>query len=397
VDVQIKSAIGSAATRLQATFQKIWTGHRKVAIAVSAIIVVAIVATSALVVANSGGKAQATPTAGATIAALPSASPSPMASPTDWVLPSSDPTSVPAGWAYSDLDGRPAPIALAHRLPVAVMIADNIVSRPQSGISTASIVYQAYADGGEDRYMMIWQEGTATDIGPARSARPYYLYWASEYKALYAHVGGDRHSLLQVIPAMAKYIYNLDALNGGTCGRIGPYRRITTRPAPQNDCAAQKGYPATYQNLPTRPFKDDEPLAQRPAAQLITVPYRTYKTGIGYQYDRTTDSYLRLVDGQPEIDPANGNQVFARTIVVMRQAVGYDPGTMDEANRPWVSNVGSGKATIYMEGKAIDATWKKATTTALTRFYDSSGAEIKFVRGEIFMQSVPAAAKVTVS
>jgi hypothetical protein len=398
---RLRSAVGSAIQRPRLFVQRIWTSHRNVTIAVSAIVVVAIVATSALVVGSSG-KAQPTPTAGTTIAAIPTASPTPFASPTGWELFSYDPAAIPAGWVFSDLDGRAAPPDFAHRLPLAVMIADNIVSRPQSGISTASIVYQAYADGGEDRYMMIWQEGAPTDIGPARSARPYYVYWAAEYKALYAHVGGDMHSLQQVIPAMSNYIYNMDELSGGSC----PYRRITSRVAPQNDytsgaelirCAALKSYPATYQNLPTRPFRDDIPLAQRPASQLVTVPYRTYETGVGYQYDPDTDSYLRLVDGKPQIDPANGNQVYARNIVVMYQSVGYDPGTLDEATRPWVSNIGSGKATVFLEGKAIQATWKKATTIALTRFYDSSGNEIPFVRGEIFMQSVPSVAKVTVS
>jgi hypothetical protein len=382
------------------------TGHRLVAVAASLILIVAIAATGVLVVVRPGGTALSTPVATATLAATPSPSPSPTASPTSWELFSYDPAAVPAGWVYSDLDGKAAPPDFAHRLPVAIMIADNIVSRPQSGISTASIVYQAYADGGEDRYMMIWQENTATDIGPARSARPYYVYWAAEYKALYGHVGGDMHSLQQVIPAMSKYIYNMDELSGGTCTSTDPFRRITSRDAPQNDyttsaamlgCAAAKGYPATYQNLPTRPFKNDVPLAQRPASQLVTVPYRTYETGVGYQYDPDLDAYLRLVDGKPQIDPANGNQVFARNIVVMYQSVGYDPGTLDESTRPWVTNIGSGKATIYQEGKAITATWKKATTTALTRFYDSSGQEIPFVRGEIFMQSIPSTAKVTVS
>lgn len=306
---------------------------------------------------------------------------------------------MPADWAYSDLDGVAAPKAKAHALPMAVMIDDNTVARPQSGISSASIVYQAYADGGEDRYMFVFQEGTAVDIGPTRSARPYYVYWAAEYKALYAHVGGDAHSLRQTIPTLAGSIYNMDELNGGSCA----FHRVTDRPAPHNDytnsavlisCAAAKKYPATYQNLPARSFKDDMPLAGRPASQVVSIPYRT--GSVGYQYDPVLDRYLRIVDGKTEIDPATGNQVFARTIVVMYQGVGYDPGSLDLPDRPWVYNVGSGKATIIMEGQAIDATWKKASNTALTHFYDSSGKEISFVRGEIFMQSVEPDTAVTI-
>jgi hypothetical protein len=49
-----------------------------------------------------------------------------------------------------------------------------------------------------------------------------------------------------------------------------------------------------------------------------------------------------------------------------------------------------------MEGQAIAATWKKTSNTALTRYYDSSGSEIPFVRGEIFMQSTPTGTAITV-
>lgn len=377
---------------------RIWAGHRILAIAVAAIVVVAIIATSVLIATRPGGTAQATPSQ--TPVPTDSPSPSPSDSPTE-LATFSGPTALPAGWVYSDLDGVGAPPDTAHRLPMAIMVDDNSIARPQSGISSASIVYQAYADGGEDRYMFVFQEGTAKDIGPVRSARPYFVYWAAEYKALLGHYGGDANSLQRVIPAMANNIYNEDALNGGLC----PFRRITTRQAPHNayttsanliSCLPARKYPTTYQSLPTRPFRDDTPADQRPAAQSILIPYRTYPTGIGYKYDPTTDSYLRLIDGTPEVDPANGNQVFASTVVVLYQPYGNDPNAMDEASRPYVFNEGSGKATVFMEGVAITATWKKTSHTALTRLYDSSGNEIPLVRGEIFMQSIPPGTTVTV-
>jgi hypothetical protein len=388
--------------RIRPATQRIWTGHRVVVIAVSVIAVVAIVAGTLLIAVMPGGTAQASATPAATATATPTESPLPSDSPSPEPSASAidlSPALIPADWVPSDLDGVFAPVDLAHRLPMAIMIDDNEVARPQSGISSASIVYQAYADGGEDRYMMIWQEGTATDIGPVRSARPYYVYWAVEYKALYGHFGGDANSLQRVVPANLGNLYNMDDLRGGSC----PYRRIDTRAAPHNAytnvselvrCTARLGYPAMYQNLPTRTFKDDIPLAERPASQSIVVPYRT--GSISYQYDPTTDSYLRMVKGFPQIDPANGNQVFAHNIVVMYQVYGNDPGAMDEASRPYVFNQGSGEATVFKEGKAITATWKKPSPTALTRLYDSSGTEIPFVRGEIFMQSVPPGTAVTV-
>ena len=385
--------------RIRAAIARGWTGHRIVVIAVSAVAVVAIVATGLLIAVMPGGTAQAsaTPSASASASASPSPSdsPTPEPSPTDVNL---SPATIPADWVPSDLDGLPAPADLAHRLPMAVMVSDNAIDRPQSGLSSAAIVYQAPMEGGEDRYMLVFQEDTASDIGGARSARPFFVYWVAEYKALFAHVGGDPKVLNQVIPANANNFYNMDELNGGSCA----YHRTNTRPAPHNDytnsatlisCAAKKGYPATYQNLPTRTFRDDTPLAERPASQVVSIPYHTGT--VVYQYDPTANSYLRIIDGKPEIDPANSKQVYARNIVVMYQTVTLDPQTDPGYNRIILGNVGSGKATLFIEGKALDATWKKTSNIALTRFYDSSGAEIPLVRGQIFMQVVPIGTAVT--
>jgi hypothetical protein len=382
-----------------------WIRNRKLALAISAIAAVAILAEGAWMV-GAIGRGQPSPSAiaAATQTASPTASPTESATPWATASPTEEPsptptpgpTPLPSGWAYSDLDGVAAPAELAHRLPMAIMTDDNAVARPQSGMSSASIVYQAPADGGEDRYMMVFQEGTATDIGPVRSARPYFVYWAAEYKALFGHFGGDAESRLRVIPAMARYIYNEDDLNGGSC----PYRRITARAAPHNAyttsadlirCLVKRGYPATYQKLPARTFVDDTPREARPASQSITIPYRTGT--IGYEYDPTSDSYFRLVGGTTQLDPANGYPVTARNIIVMFQGLAYVP-SLDEV-RPVVYNVGSGKAIVFKEGRAISATWKKTSKTALTRVYDASGKEIPLVRGEIFIQSVPIGTAVT--
>ncbi|MGD0018343.1 MAG: DUF3048 domain-containing protein [Candidatus Limnocylindrales bacterium] len=369
-----------------------WAGHRSAVITVSAIAVVAIAAAGLLTVVRPGGTAQPSATPGATESAI--ASPSMSGSLTPLPEPSATPagSATPADLAYSDLDGVLTSADLAHRLPIAIMVDDNVVARPQSGFSSASIVYQAPADGGEDRYMMVFQEGTATDIGPVRSARPYFVYWAAESKALFGHYGGDTKSLRQVIPANANNIYNMDDLNGGSC----PYHRIASRAAPHNaytnstvliTCAAKRHYPATYQNLPVRTFRDDSPLSQRPATQSISVAYPT--GAVGYKFDPATDSYLRSVRGKLQIDAANGQQVKARNVIVMFQAVTIDPQSEPGHHRPVVANVGTGTAVVFLEGRATVGTWKKTSNTALTRFYDQSGKEIQLVRGEIFTQSVP--------
>jgi hypothetical protein len=387
--------------RIRPLIARATAGNRIVVVVVGAVAVVTIAAAGLLIAVSSGGTARATPSMTPSAVPSASASPSPSESPSPVpsVSPSGDPspTSLPTGWAYSDLDGVAAPADLAHRLPMAVSVGDNAIARPQSGFSSASIVYQSYEESSQDRYMMIFQEGTATDIGGVRSGRHYFVRWAAEYKALYAHDGGDTKTLYTAIPAMWNYFYDENASNGGSC----PFHRITTRQSPHNEytntavligCLAQRSYPTTYQGGPSRPFVDDIAAADRPASQSITVPYNTVR--VGYQYDPSTDSYRRLLDGKLQIDPANNQQVYARNIVVMFQTVSND--YVDHGiQRVNIGNVGSGNAIVFKEGKAITGTWKKASDAALTVLYDSSGTEIPLVRGEIFMQSVPPGTAVT--
>jgi hypothetical protein len=386
--------------RIRTRIRRIWIGHRKLTIAVGAIAIVAIVGAGLLVWLR---PAQASPAASPSPSPTISATPFPTASPTESPTPSPsptvdlNPTAIPSGWEYSDLDGVAAPADLAHRLPLAISIGDNIAARPQYGFSWASIVYQSYEEYSQTRYLMIFQEKTATSVGGVRSARPYFVRWAAEYKALYGHDGGDTRVRNIVIPSMAGFIYNMDAGSGGSC----PYYRVPGREAPHNEftntadmihCAAQSGYPATYQGPPSRPFVADTPAADLPESQSITIPYAT--VSVSYQYDPASDSYLRSLDGKLQLDPANQQQVIARNIVVMFQTV--TPDYVDFGiPRVQVVNTGSGKAIVFKEGKAITGTWKKTSDTALTHYYDDSGTEIPFVRGQIFMQSVPPGTAVT--
>jgi Protein of unknown function (DUF3048) N-terminal domain/Protein of unknown function (DUF3048) C-terminal domain len=368
---------------------------------------IALAATGVLAVACSGGSsAPATP--GATRMAVastsPTASPVELPSPSDTPTPLPTPTDaptaspLPAGMAYADLDGVLTSADLAHRLPLAISIGDNAVARPQSGFSSASIVYQSYEEYGQDRYLMVFQEGTASAIGGVRSARPYFARWVAEYDALFGHYGGDTKVLTKVIPSLnGTSLYDMDGLHNGAC----PYHRITTRVAPHNaytssaaliGCLGSMGYPTTFQGTDLRPFTSDTPAADRPKSQSVTIPYRT--VSVGYQFDKAHDYYIRLLNGGKQIDAANNRQVIARDIVVLFQPVtnDYRDGTIQ---RIAIGNVGSGKAIVFEEGRAIVGTWVKTDDTDLTRFYDASGNEIPLVRGEIFIQSVPPGTAVT--
>jgi len=76
---------------------------------------------------------------------------------------------------------------------VVVAVDNHPKARPQSGLNSARVVYEAPVEGGYTRYMALYLvDDDVGKVGPVRSARPYFLDWLSEYgKPMYMHVGGS--------------------------------------------------------------------------------------------------------------------------------------------------------------------------------------------------------------
>jgi hypothetical protein len=124
-------------------------------------------------------------------------------------LVSPSPTPIPL--VPAPLTGRLVTEAEAERHPIAVMVDDHIDARPQAGFNAASVVWQAPAEGGVPRYMLIFQDQIPTSVGPNRSARQYYIEWASELKAMYVHHGGSPQAK-ETLAAKGNgtWVYNAD-------------------------------------------------------------------------------------------------------------------------------------------------------------------------------------------
>lgn len=299
----------------------------------------------------------------------------------------------------ADLTGMPVDPAVAHRLPLAVMIGDNRLARPQSGFNAASIVYQAPADGYETRYMLVFQEGDTDATGPVRSARFYLVQWAQEVGSVLAHYGGDRRTRTY-ISTHPRQFTDVDGLGRGNSA----YHRIKSRKAPDNAFTSTADLRRVGEKLGApelmdadfhrRPFRDPTPAALRTASQSIRVPYRT--NVIDYRYDPVSNTYLRSVDDKPQIDPADGLRVTTTNVVVLFQKFRIDTKIEPGHSRPDVTTKGTGTAWVLNEGALVKGTWEKKTDVGPTRILDASGAEIELVRGRTFFQVVPPGTKVTV-
>jgi hypothetical protein len=352
------------------------------------------------------------PSASAPASSAPPASSSD--SPSASLSASSSPSPSLAPDAYEDLSGIATTVELAHRYPIAVMIDDSPAARQQAGLSFASIVWQAPAEGGIPRYMAVFQSGTPPRIGPVRSARLYFVRWAAEWKAVYLHAGGP--------PPLVAFLAGRQTLVLDANGRATT--RVHFRTAPHNlytdgeriRSFAERVKLATTARLaydPTKPgtlqpFRDAAPEAERgPDGGTIRVSYTSEVAS--YRYDRASNTWLRSVDGREQHDalatdnPGNGTigagpRIAPTTVVVMvvpirRSATIEGPAL----GRLEADSLGKNTAWVFTDGRVTKGTWRKQTPSDRTRFFDAGGHEIVFPRGQIFLQVVPKALAATFS
>jgi len=328
--------------------------------------------------ATAGPTATASPTGTATATAVPTATPLPT------------PLLVPG-----PLTGLPVTPAVAVQHPIAVMIDDLGSARPQSGLASASVVWQAPAEGGIPRYMAIFQDTLPQAIGPVRSSRYYYIAWAAEWRAIYAHSGGSPQALATLrLKGHGQLVFNADEYRYS-----GTFQRVTTKAAPHNLYTTGAKLRSLGKTLGARDqaytaawrFAPDAPLESRPYGGTIRVGYPYNR--ISYTYDRTTNTYLRSVTGErKELDAADGTRIAPKNVIVMRMSFGPLNDGHSGAPRLEATVIGQGPAWISTNGRTIKGTWKKTALTKPTRFYDSNGDPVTLTAGQTFVQVVTTSA-----
>ncbi len=308
-----------------------------------------------------------------------------------------------------------------HR-PLGVMIENSLDARPQSGISSADVVYEAVAEGGITRFLAVFYCQDAGIVGPVRSARTYFLDFISEYAdyPLYAHVGGANTSgpadALGQIEQYGWQTYNdLNQFSIGFPTYWRDYERLGHTVATEHtmysttsklwDIGKQrkltnvdKDGNSWDQDFTPYKFKDETPASKRPAAQEISFDfwqgYGDYS--VKWNYDPKTNTYLRTNGGKPHMDKDTDKQVAAKNVVTLFM-------TEARANDGYEGNLhmlygtkGTGKAVVYQDGVATKATWSKKNRTSRLILHDSSGQEIKFDPGLIWFEVLSTTAPVIV-
>lgn len=307
--------------------------------------------------------------------------------------PTTTTTELPKPQFPCPIDGTDTDEANTYRRPLAVMIENHVEARPQAGLSDACLVYETVAEGGITRFMAVFLHNDVATIGPVRSAREYFVDLAKQYNALYAHCGGPA--------TVYDVIKNLQVADLDEFANEDAYWRIRERKAPHNlyTSTAKLWAKAQARGFDTqvfyqRPnFKDDDAPELRPSHATIDIDFSKPDFRVHYEYDHNKNAYNRFMAGAPHVDSATNRLISAKNVVV--QYVPISKIANDPKGRMQVNLQGTGQAIIFQDGKVVFGSWQRQTLSELTRFYDSTGNEVRFNRGQTWIELVdPSSMKV---
>lgn len=309
--------------------------------------------------------------------------------------------------------------AWESRRPLFVMVENSPSARPHSGLSRADVIFEAVAEGGVTRFAALYYCAAQNEnvvIAPVRSARTYFVDWASGFNLpMYVHVGGANlsgpsNALGQIADYGWRSENDMDQFSIGYPTFVRNYNRIPGKTVETEhtmqsetealwEVAAKRDWTnltperiVNRKTIPAAPWQDNysgwafEEEAQSPG----TVRQISYDFWSGYNqfsvewnYDENLDAYRRNNAGEEQRDLNNDEVIAASTVIVLFTT---EKGPINELKHMLYTTVGKGKALIFKHGQeAIEANWNKLSREAELDFTDVRGKAVELAPGQIWI------------
>ena len=250
-------------------------------------------------------------------------------------------------------------------------------------------MYETLAEGGITRFLGLFMGNEAAEIGPVRSARPYYVELAEEYDAMYDHAGGSPQALAEIV----QYgVHDFNALGNGA--RF--HWRDRSKSAPHNLYTSSEKlslalrdfeFADKHPEFTPWKFKDEKPLEERPeGAHFVRANFSSPSYQAHFVYNRDTNSYDRFHADTAHTDKNTGEQIAVKNVIVQR-VPSEDSG--GEKGRILIDVEGEGEVLIFRDGEAVIGTWKKEGRDARTQWFGVDGQEIELNRGHSWVIILP--------
>lgn len=306
------------------------------------------------------------------------------------IVTQEEPTIAPRQW-----DGRMVAVKKRKQFPYCVMIENAAFDgvRPQSGLGSATIVYEIIVEGGITRFMAIFSDTIPDTIGPVRSARDNFLDVAAEYHCPYFHAGGSDTAIAR-IPKM-----KLRSVNGlieyqyffRDPFKYAPHDFFITRKnlktAVKNHNWFFEPWPdvVQWEHVQEKDLANFLEKAQKKKGESLSIGF-DFGYDVAWKYNAKKGVYTRMNAGVPHVDALTEKQLSASNVIVQY----VDDGTLlpDKGRVNWPMT-GEGKAHIFHHGYLFEGTWKKKSPKSRTLFFDETGEQIPLAVGNTWVEIVP--------
>lgn len=296
-----------------------------------------------------------------------------------------------------------------NRRALAIMQPGDVTARPAAGFSEADMVIEMpVITASVTRLMAVYICNTPTEVGSMRSARHDFIHLAKGLDAVFVSWGrSESHSDSDPV-GLAKGILDRGEIENINCNgdagksanacspnpcfrKEGMTRGVDSgysHPADLLTCAKELGY-RSESNFSGYKHVAEAALESRPKGGHLRVAFAG-PFAAEYDYDRETNSYLRIWGNVPDTDRNNKNRIAPKNVIVLMAQSGQIEGQYNnmQLGDPWYDQTDSGDAFYYMNGAQVRGTWKKDKTDIASKltFFDESGNEMAFVPGQMWVE-----------
>ena len=289
--------------------------------------------------------------------------------------------------------------------PIAFMIDNNKNAQPQASLNSTYLVYEIIVEGGESRLMALFKGTVADQVGPIRSARHYFIDYAMENDALYAHLGMSPQAQATFQEFGIQHINGQVYDTGKARTDTSLYWRVKHKKAPHNaytntesilEIAKGFGWKTTSDKEPVLNYVTEEvELNQEDAfaVESVKIPYAKGHT-VEYKYNSETGRYTRWSKGKKMFDEMTGEEVTTKNLIITL-AENYTLDDGEDKGRQDVLTIGSLDGYYITNGKAIKIKCNKTSRFEQTQYVDLDGNEIKVNDGNTWINVCPIEADLT--
>ncbi len=283
-----------------------------------------------------------------------------------------------------------------NKRTLAVMI-DNVGDAiPQTGLNDAMIVYEAIVEGALTRFMAVYKNINVENIGPSRSARPYFIDYALENDSIFAHYGGSPKALSEIKSLGMEDIDGIAVstkIYWRTKDKKAPHNAILNVKEAMNYAESRDYRLITGKRNVLNYVVDEVNIEDGTPANSVKIPYQYSK--VNYKYNPETKLYERYVGQNVQKDWVTGEILTTKNIIIT-YANNY---TTDEENgygRQAIQNIGTLDGYYITNGMAKKIKCKKTARSNATVYQDLDGEEIEVNDGNTYIQIVPPSMTITI-